>query len=298
VPLARASAFAVPTRVGVATESFRELPRIPGRDNVDDLIRALKDCGAVAIDLASVNTEAPKPNTGLPPPPPPGPYGGPPGGFTPAELEARSRAVRDNLRKWRLTTPPSHYAEIGKKFQAAGIEVFAMSFQHDEGFTDEELDATFLHAKAMGVEVISSEATAAMAERMAPFAEKHGITVALRNGKGMLETPADLARALALSKRFRVNLDIGNLTAANQEPVAYIQENHTNISHLIVKDRTRNNGGNEAFGSGDTPIKPVMALLRDKNYPMRICVDYEYVGLGSARQEVRKCLAYVATALS
>lgn len=298
LPLVRASAFANPKRAGVATESFHELPRIPGQDNVDDLIRALKDCGATEVDLASVNTEAPSPDTGLPPPPPPGPYGGAPGGFTPAELEARNRAVRNNLRKWRLATPASHYAEIGKKFQAAGIVVFAMSYQHDEGFTDEELDATFLHAKALGVEVISSEATAAMAARMAPFAEKHAMAVAFRNANGLLETPAELARVLAISKRFRVNLDIGNFTAANQEPVAYIQENHASISHLTVKDRTRNNGGNEAFGSGDTPIQPVMALLRDKKYPMRVCVDYEYVGLGSAAQEVRKCLAYVGLAVS
>lgn len=282
----------------MATESFHELPRIPGQDNVDDLIHALKDCGAREIDLASVNTEAPSPDTGLPPPPPPGPYGGPAGGFTPAELEARNRAVRNNLRKWRLATPASHYADLKSKFQAAGIGVFAMSFGHDEAFTDQELDATFLHAKALGVEVISSESSAAMVSRLAPFAEKHSMLVAFRNGPGLLETPAELARAMAVSKRFRVNLDIGNFTAANQEAVAYIQENHAAITHLIVKDRTRNNGGNEAFGSGDTPIKPVMALLREKNYPIRVCVDYEYVGLGSARQEIRKCLAYVGAALS
>jgi sugar phosphate isomerase/epimerase len=299
VPLMSGRVFAAAApRVGVATESFHELPRIPGKDNVDDLIAALRDCGAREIDLASVNTEAPSPDTGLPPPPPPGPYGGPAGGFTPAELEARNRAVRNNLRKWRLATPASHYAELKTKFGAAGIGVFAMSFQHDAAFTDEELDATFLHAKALGVEVISSEATESMARRLAPFAEKHSMMVAFRNGRGLLETPAELARALAISKRFRVNLDIGNFTAANQEAVAYVQENHAQITHLIVKDRTRNNGGDEGFGSGDTPIKPVMAMVREKNYPMRICVDYEYVGLGSAQQEVRKCLAYVGAALS
>ena len=245
-PVARtASADAV--RIGVATESFHDLPRIPGQDNVDDIIRALKASGATGIDLASANTEAPSPDTGLPPPPPPGPYGGPPAGFTPAELAARNRALRDNLRKWRLATPASHYTEIGARFQAAG---------------------------------------------------RHGVPVTFRNGSGWLETPAQLARAAALSKQFRVNLDIGNFTAANQESVAYIQENHEKITHLIVKDRTRNNGGNEAFGAGDTPIKPVLALLRDRKFPIRVCVDYEYVGLGTPQEEVRKCLAYVRAALA
>jgi sugar phosphate isomerase/epimerase len=277
-------------RTGVATESFHDFPRTPGRDNVDAIIAALKTAGAGEIDLASGDTEAPSPDTSLPPPPPPGPYGGPPAGFTPAELAARARALRENLRKWRLATPASHYGELKTRFAAAGISVYAMSFQHDEAFTDEEIDATFGHAKALGVEAISSRASLAMAKRMAPFAMRHGITVAFRNDR---ETPAQLAALTAVSPRFRVNLDIGNFTAANQEAVAYIQENHEAITHLIVKDRTRNGGGNEAFGSGDTPIRAAMALLREKEYPIRAYVDYEYVGLGTPQEELRKCLAYV-----
>ena len=297
LPAARAAA-ADDVRIGVATESFHDLPRIPGQDNVDDIIRALKASGAAEIDLASGNTEAPSPDTGLPPPPPPGPYGGPPAGFTPAELAARNRALRDNLRKWRLATPASHYAELRARFEAAGIRVFALSFQHDEAFTDEEIAATFAHAQALGVGVISSQSTLTMAGRLAPFAERRAMLVAFRNGAGALETPAQLARAVALSKQFRVNLDIGNFTAANQESVAYVQENHEKITHLIVKDRTRNNGGNEAFGSGDTPIKAVLTLLRGRRYAIRVCVDYEYVGLGTPQEEVRKCLGYVRAAFA
>jgi sugar phosphate isomerase/epimerase len=282
-------------RVGACTESFHEFPRKPGRDNVDDVIAALRTAGVTEIDLASANTEAPSTDTGLPPPPPPGPYGGPPAGFTPAELAARERALRDNLRKWRLSTPASHYAELKNRFQVAGIGVYAMSFQHDDAFTDDEIEATFAHAKALGVEVISSQAAPPMARRLVPFAESHAMTVAFRNGR---ETAAQIAMIAGLSPRFRVNLDIGNFTAANQESVAFVQENHEKISHAIVKDRTRNGGGNEPFGSGDTPIQAVLALLRDKQYAIRAYVDYEYVGLGTPQEEVRKCLAYVKAALA
>lgn len=281
--------------IGVATESFHDIPRLPGKDNVDSIIRALSASGAAEIDLASENTEAPDPDIGMPPPPPPGPYGGPPGGFTPAELEARNRAVRSNLRKWRIATPASHYAALKSKFEAAGIAVYSMSFRHDEAFTDEEIEATFLHSKALGVAVITSQSGLGMAKRLVPFAERHAVTVALRN---TTETPAQIAAALALSTRFRVNLDIGNFTAANQESVAYIQENQSRISHIIVKDRTRNNGGNEQFGQGDTPIRPVLALLRAKQYPIRAFVDYQYVGLGTPEEEVRACLAYIKEAKS
>ena len=293
-PFALKAAAAEPLRLGAATESFHELPHVPGRDNIDAIIAALHASGVTEIDLSSVNAEAPDPDIGMPPPPPPGPYGGPPGGFTPAELAARKRAVRNNLRKWRLATPPSHFAELKGKFQAAGIAVFAMSFVHDEDFTGEELDATFAHAKALGVEVISSQASLPMAKRLAPVAGRYGISVAFRND---LETAGQLLEIAALSQQFRLNLDIGNFTAANQESVAFIQEHHDRITHLIVKDRSRNGGDNEKFGAGDTPIRPVLALLREKQFAIRAYVDYEYVGLGTPQEEVRRCLAYLKASL-
>jgi len=70
------------------------------------------------------------------------------------------------------------------------------------------------------------------------------------------------------------------------------------ISHTQIKDRTRNGGGNEQFGEGDTPIKEVLALLKSKNLPMPVFVEYEYLGLGTPREEVRKCMAYVRAALA
>jgi sugar phosphate isomerase/epimerase len=277
-------------RVGASTESFHDFRRLPGRDNVDEIIRALKGADVTEIDLSSLNTEAPSPDTGLRPPPPPGPYGGPPAGFTPAELAARAKALRDNLRKWRLATPASHYAQLKTRFDAAGIAVYAVSYDHDEAFTDEEIDATFGHAKALGAEVVTSRAAMPVARRLAPFAERHAMTVTFHNER---ETAAQISALAALSPQFRINLDIGNFTAANQESVAFLQENHQRITHLTVKDRTRNGGGNEAFGSGDTPIPAVLALLREKQYPIRVYVDYEYVGLGTPVEEVRRCLAYV-----
>ena len=114
--------------------------------------------------------------------------------------------------------------------------------------------------------------------------------------------PSPLRRAfrtaLALSKNFRLNLDIGNFTAANYEAVAFIQENHSSISHIQIKDRTRNGGANERFGEGDTPIKDVLTLIRDKQFAIPAFVEYEYIGLGTPQEEVRKCLAYTNAALA
>jgi hypothetical protein len=55
---------------------------------------------------------------------------------------------------------------------------------------------------------------------------------------------------------------------------------------------------NERFGEGDTPIKEVLALIKDKHLPIPAFVEYEYIGLGTPQDEVRKCLAYTNAALA
>ena len=70
------------------------------------------------------------------------------------------------------------------------------------------------------------------------------------------------------------------------------------LSHIQLKDRTRNGGGNERFGDGDTPLKEVLSLVKEKRLPVPVVVEYEYIGLGTPQEEVRKCLAYVRSALA
>jgi sugar phosphate isomerase/epimerase len=39
----------------------------------------------------------------------------------------------------------------------------------------------------------------------------------------------------------------------NNDPIAFIREHHTCISHLHLKDRKRDNGQNLPWGTADTP---------------------------------------------
>lgn len=77
-----------------------------------------------------------------------------------------------------------------------------------------------------------------------------------------------------------------------------MQENFAAISHIQVKDRTRNGGDNERFGEGDTPIKDVLAFVRQKQLPIPVFIEYEYIGLAMPQGEVRRCLAFAKSALS
>jgi hypothetical protein len=44
-------------QLGATTWSLRDMPRIPGKDNIDDLIKPLKSAGVTEVDLWSYNGE-------------------------------------------------------------------------------------------------------------------------------------------------------------------------------------------------------------------------------------------------
>jgi sugar phosphate isomerase/epimerase len=265
-------------RLGAITYSFRELPRTPGaQDAVDVMIKALTDCGIGEIELYCPDLE-PK-------------LGG-----------ARDQA-RADLRKWRLSTPVDHFKAVRKRFEDAGISLFAYTVNFQDSFTDEELEKCFQQATALGVNIIAASTQLTVAKRLVPFAERHKMFVAMHGHSNVQDpnefaTPESFAKALAMSKYFKINLDIGHFTAANFDAVSFIGENHDNITHLHMKDRKKNQGPNTPWGEGETPIKPVLALLKEKKYPIRAFVEYEYRGSGTPVEEVKKCMAYMRQALA
>ena len=72
-----------------------------------------------------------------------------------------------------------------------------------------------------------------------------------------------------MSKYFKINLDIGHFTAADFDPFSSSAKTMS-TSHLHMKDRKKNQGPNVAWGEGDTPIKEVLLLLKEKKYPIRV----------------------------
>jgi sugar phosphate isomerase/epimerase len=270
-------------RVGVQTFSFRELQRPAGGDLVDPIIAAMKECGLTECELWAPQIE-------------------------PASSGARGRSpeetqqARAALRTWRLETPLEHFRAIRKKFEAAGITLYAFNYSPNGSFSDEEIDRGFEMATALGAEIITASATLEAARRMVPFAEKYRVTVAMHNHSNVSDpnefaTTESLATALMLSRYFKINLDIGHFTAANYDAVAYLREHHASITNLHLKDRKRNQGDNTPWGSGDTPIREALQLLKKERWPIRAYVEYEYRGTSSPVEEVKKCVAYTRSAL-
>ena len=274
-------------QLGVQSYSFRDLP-------LDEAIKAMVADGLGDCELFSPHIEA--------------------GGvealkavFQPGSTRAQRRAAMaeydKKLQQWRLTVPLDYFTQVRAKFNNAGINLYAYNLSFNEHFTDEEIDRGFLMAKALGVGIITASTTLPVAQRVVPFAEKHKMIVAMHGHSNVKDpnqfaTPESFAKALAMSKYYRINLDIGHFTAAGYDAVDFIKKNHDKIVLLHLKDRKKNEGENVPWGEGDTPIKQVLLLLKQNRYPIPAFIEYEYKGTGTSQEEVAKCYRYCKDVLA
>jgi sugar phosphate isomerase/epimerase len=225
------------------------------------------------------------------------------GGFRECELWSPQLEPKGAGAQWRLQTPITHFQGVRKQFTDAGLTIYAYNYSFNRKMSDAEIDRGFEIARALGAEVITASSTLDVAPRVAPYAEKHKMIVAMHNHSNLTDpnefaTPASFAAALKLSKYFRINLDIGHFTAANFDAVQYIREHHDAITNLHVKDRKRNQGDTVLWGTGDTPIREVLQLIQREKWPIRAYIEYEYKGTGTPIEESRRGLEYMKQALA
>jgi sugar phosphate isomerase/epimerase len=157
-------------------------------------------------------------------------------------------------------------------------------------------------ARALGARVMTASSNVSTARRIDPFAKRFKMRVGMHNHSNVNDpnefaTPESFMRASdGASSYIAINLDIGHFTAANFNAVDFIEKHHDRIVSLHIKDRQRNQGANVPFGEGDTPIKPVLELLRRKKSPFPANIEYEYRGKDTV-EEIRRCLQYCKQAL-
>ena len=276
--------------VGAISYCFRSIPRSVSGDYMDTLIDAFHQTGISLCELESARVE--------PEPAIPG------GGRVPATITPEYTTRREELRRWRLETPLARFVEIRQKFTSAGIDLFGYVVTFSDDFTDAEIDRSFQFAQALGAGVIGTNQTRIpIASRLVPFAEKYKIALGWHNHANVTD-PTEVAsvesfeRLFAMSTRFKANLDIGHFVAGNNDPIAFLRKHADRISHLHLKDRRRDNGPNQPWGDGDTPVKDVLRLLKSEKYPIAAVIEYEYMGQASAIDEVKKCKRFIEQAFS
>ena len=279
-------------KLGITTGSLNPLPDVPGKNRLDILVEecAQLECGNVelangffgpALEAAAVGGQVPKT-------------------ITPAYQKSRAQ-----LREWRLSPAALDRArEVRKTFQDAGLNLFSMSNTFADDVTDAEIDAMFRQMRELGIGLFQTNQTrVSMGPRLVPFVEMYKIRPAFHthaevSDPNEIASVESLQRLMNMSTEFRICLDIGHFTAGNNDPVAYLREHHERITHIHVKDRKRNGGPNVEWGTGDTPIKPCLGLIRDNRYPIYCIVEREFQGAGTALEQTRQDLEYMKNALA
>ena len=136
---------------------------------------------------------------------------------TPIPLKRHAHARR--CEKWRIETPLNYFRDVRKKFAVAGISIYAYNYSFAADMTDEEIDRGFEMTKTLGAGIITASTNLTVARRVVPFAEKHKMIVAMHGHSDKSDpnefcTPESFAAAIKMSKYYKINLDIGDLTAA------------------------------------------------------------------------------------
>jgi sugar phosphate isomerase/epimerase len=222
------------------------------------------------------------------------------------EQQAQMQAAMEKLAQWRASTGPDTWKAVTKKFNDAGVDVALLCYNMRDNMKDEDIEYGFAMAKGLGVKGITTSTTLTMAKRIAPVADRHKLLVGY-HGHDATNDPNETATLesydtlMGYGKYNGINLDIGHFTAAGYDAVAFIRQHHAKITNLHIKDRKKDHGPNVAvWGTGDTPMKAVLQLLKAEHYsfPANLELEYPVPEDSTIVAEAKKCLAYVKSCLA
>lgn len=279
-------------QIGVITYSYRSMPH-----DIDKLIEFCLASGISAIELMgdAVEEYAGKPKADF------SWRSGPRQPMTDLQ-KAQVATYNKQVADWRATVSMDKFTEVRKKFDAAGIKIYAFKPNaFGPNNTDEEVSYGMRVAKVLGAKSVTLELPndPMQSKRLGALGEKHKMLVGYHNHTQATDVLWDVA--LSQSPNNSINFDAGHYLAAggkNTIPalLAFIEKNHKRISSMHLKDRTtpEHGAGNLPWGTGDTPMKEIFKLMKDKKMKFPVSVELEYaIPEGSdAIKEVVKCVSH------
>jgi sugar phosphate isomerase/epimerase len=284
--------------LGTITYSYRAMPD----QSAEATLRYILDSGISEIELMGGPAES---FAGAPQMPRGG--GGPGGGpgrgqpQTPEQLAAQKEAAA-KLKAWRTSVSMDRFKALRKMYNDAGVTIYAWKLLNP-AMSDEEYDYVFNVAEALGCTHTTLELTdnVDQLKRVGAFAEKRKIYAAYHSHEQGSMTAFD--QAFAVSKGNMANVDLGHYVAGTGEsPIPFLKKFHDRISSVHLKDRqTPAHGkGNVPWGTGDTPLKEILQLMKQEKYKFPASIEFEYEApAGSdAVKEVVKCLDFCKRALA
>lgn len=211
--------------------------------------------------------------------------------------------ANEERRKWRIAASMDKFKELSKMYKEAGVDIHIVKFAPAR-WTDEEIDYAFRAAKALGAKGITQEIGMEAAKKMGKFAEKHQLYAIFHNHLQPGEPGFNFDDFLAFSPMNMLNFDVGHYVGATgKHPNEIIEKYHDRIVSLHLKDKTAKGtdpeNKNMPWGTGDTPIREILQLIKKNNWQIHCDVELEYaIPEGSdAVKETAKCVAFCKAAL-
>ena len=229
---------------------------------------------------------------------------------TPEQIAAQQATARqraEEIKRWRLSQSMDKYHDLRRMYEQAGVNIQLVKFPDlTADLSDDEADYIFQVAKALGAEAITTEPPLSHTKRLGQIANKHRIMIGYHGHDQVTEVerfgrPGAFEQAFFYSPYNGANVDIGHWTAGNNtsaEP--FIREYAHRITNLHLKDRKKDHGPNVAWGEGDTPLVPILRMMRDMKYTFQATIELEHpVPAGSdVLKEIAKCVEFARRALN
>lgn len=196
------------------------------------------------------------------------------------------------------------WEELGRKLREAGINVHLLKFE--AGNTDELLDYSFAAANALGAYGITTEGSAEKCASFGKVAARNGSLAVYHNhGQYANMTIGEIEKWLDMSPANRLNFDAPHYFGFGYEdgpklnPMEFIEYFHDRIISIHIKDKTSfknpyQSNQNQVWGQGETPLREILELVRDK-YPNIHCdVELEYVvpQWSTPEKEIKNCVQF------
>ena len=241
---------------------------------------------------------------GQPCPAPAGRGQGAGGGRGRGELTPEQQEQTAKLKAWRTSVSMDPFKKLRKMYNDAGVSIYA--WKHlSTNMSDEELEYIFNVAEALGCTHTTVELPTdpAQLKRLGDLAVKKKIYAGYHTHAQGSMTVFD--QAFAISKGNMANVDFGHWVAAGNvggTPMQFLQKHHDRIVSFHLKDRTtpQHCALNLPWGTGETPIKEILQMVKKNKWKMPGSIELEYdIPEGSdAVKEVRKCVEFCRSALT
>ena len=277
-------------RVGAITYSFAQMPEFPKGCGKKFILGA----GLGSVELMDRDFER---DLGIVP-------------FRHIQAKHLTKEQKAAISQWRETADMKPLEDFRAEYEAAGIGIHIVKFG-DIGcpwmYSWKEAEYMFKATRALGARVITREvpkvvewdAFKSVADKLIPLMNEYDVDIAFHNHAQIAADTYDGA-LLGYSNHFKINFDIGNYVAANDDdPLAFVRKYRDRLASIHVKDRRRHDGPELPFGTGDTPLMGLFALMKSEQIDVPCDIEVEFpVPPGSdAVRETGKCREFCLQAV-